>query len=88
MTHHLTVMLDIHPDIVADLVPCIRTDLDCADICGATGAAITRQKASNGVISRAVLEACRAACSACAAGCESHAGIHEHCRVCAEACRR
>jgi hypothetical protein len=28
------------------------------------------------------------ACASCAAECESHAGMHEHCHVCGEACRR
>ena len=74
--------------MVADLVPCIRTDLDCADICAATGAVLTRQTAPNAGISRAILEAGRTACTACSAECEKHSGMHEHCRICAEACRR
>lgn len=75
-------------DMVADLASCIRTDLDCADICSATGTILTRQTASNPGVSRTVLEACRSACAACAEACERHAGRHEHCRICAEACRR
>lgn len=75
-------------DMVADLVACIRTDLDCADICTATGTILARQTASNPGVVRALLEACRAACSACAEECEKHAGMHEHCRICAAACRR
>jgi hypothetical protein len=82
MTHHISAMLDVHPQaaesaektnlaeciaarfqcaltctacadaclaevMVADLISCIRTDLDCADICVATGAVMTRQTASN-----------------------------------------
>jgi hypothetical protein len=74
--------------MVADLISCIRTDLDCADICVATGAVMTRQTASNAGIRRAILEACRTACAACADECERHAGMHEHCRICAEACRQ
>ncbi|MET3948309.1 hypothetical protein ABIB49_003030 [Arthrobacter sp. UYCu512] len=74
--------------MVADLITCIRTDLDCADICGATGSVLSRQTGTNEGILRAVLEACRAACGACADECERHADMHEHCRICAQACRR
>ena len=41
-------------DTVADLVFCIRTDLDCADICTTTGSILTRQTATNAGISRAI----------------------------------
>jgi hypothetical protein len=60
----------------------------CADICAATGNILTRQTATNTAIIRPVLLACRAACAACADECEQHSGMHEHCRICAEACRR
>jgi hypothetical protein len=75
-------------DMVADLARCIRTDLDCADICAVTGAVLTRQTGDSSAIVRSMLEACRTACAACAAECEKHAQMHEHCRICAEACRR
>lgn len=123
MSHHISAMLNAHPqgdtvldkdklaeciaacfecaqactgcadaclgeDMVADLVTCIRTDLDCADICAATGSILTRQTGGQTAIPLAVLEACRAACATCAEECEKHAGMHEHCRICAEACRR
>lgn len=74
--------------MVADPAACIRMDLDCADICTATGSILIRQTATNTAITRAALEACRAACSACAEECEQHAGMHGHCRTCGEACRR
>lgn len=73
---------------VDHLRTCIRTDLDCADICAATAAVLSRQAGSSPTLVQAVLEACRTACSACAAECEQHAEMHEHCRICAEACRR
>jgi hypothetical protein len=75
-------------DMVAELVQCIRTDLDCADICAATGAVLSRYSGSDAAATIALLEACRDACRVCAEECESHAGMHEHCRICAEACRR
>ncbi|HSK57171.1 MAG TPA: four-helix bundle copper-binding protein [Jiangellales bacterium] len=73
---------------VADLRPCIRTDLACADICDATGRVLSRQPADDLAAVRALLEACVTVCAACAAECETHAAMHEHCRICAEACRR
>jgi hypothetical protein len=75
-------------DMVTDLATCIRTDLDCADVCAATGKILTRQTGGQTSITLAALEACRSACSTCAEECEKHAGMHEHCRICAEACRR
>jgi len=73
---------------VNELVSCIRLNLDCAAVCGATGAVMSRQTAFDPALARPLLEACAAACDRCAAECERHAGHHEHCRVCAEACRR
>lgn len=75
-------------DSVAELRDCIRTDLDCADICATTAAVLSRRTGSNPTVVRALLEACRTACAVCAEDCESHAGHHEHCKICAEACRR
>lgn len=75
-------------DSVAELRDCIRTDLDCADICATTAAVLSRRTGGNPTVVRALLEACRTACAVCAEDCESHAGHHEHCKICAEACRR
>lgn len=73
--------------MVADLRTCIRTNLDCADSCGTTARILSRQTGGDATVTRAHLEACIAACRACGDQCEQHAGMHEHCRVCAEACR-
>ncbi|GGM08081.1 four-helix bundle copper-binding protein [Nakamurella endophytica] len=78
----------VSEDTVVELVTCFRTDLDCADVCEATGRVLTRLAGSDASATRAVLEACAAACKACGNECESHAGMHGHCRVCAQACRR
>ncbi len=72
------------------LVRCIRLNLDCADICEATGRVLLRQTETDVTVLRAQLEACAAACRACGDECQRHAegmGM-EHCRVCAESCRR
>lgn len=75
-------------DMVAELTKCIRTNLDCADICAATGSALSRHTGYDANITRAILEACVTACQACGDECSRHADMHDHCRICAEACRR
>lgn len=75
-------------DMVAELRYCIRTDLDCADICTTTGRVLTRQTEPDLTLIRAQLEACRTACKVCGDSCSSHADMHAHCKVCAESCRR
>ena len=71
-------------DMVSELVHCIRTDLDCADICATTGTVLSRRTGSDASVTEALLVACRV----CGKDCASHADMHEHCRICAEACRR
>jgi hypothetical protein len=75
-------------DSVADLVRCVRLDLDCADVCTATLRVVSRQTEYDANVTRPQLEACVAVCRSCGDECERHAEMHEHCRVCAEACRR
>jgi hypothetical protein len=70
------------------LTRCIRLNLDCADVCDATGRILSRQTAFEPEMARAALRACAEACRLCGDECERHASHHEHCRVCAEACRR
>ena len=74
-------------DMVAELTKCIRTNLDCADICATTARVLSRHTGYDANITRAQLEACAQACTSCGDECQEHAGMHEHCRVCAEACR-
>jgi hypothetical protein len=73
---------------VKDLVRVVRLCIDCADVCDATGRIVTRQSLPDLRLTRAIIEACAAACLASAEECEWHAAYHEHCRVCAEVCRR
>ena len=75
--HHLT-----------EMVGCIRLCLDCADVCTATVAVMSRTANYDANVARPLLEACAAICKACGDECERHAQMHEHCRFCAEACRR
>ncbi|MBA0049429.1 four-helix bundle copper-binding protein [Streptomyces sp. AJS327] len=73
---------------VVELVKCVRTDLDCADICDVTGRVLSRHTGYDANITLSQLRACATACRSCADECELHGDRHEHCRICAEACRR
>lgn len=73
---------------VVELVTCIRTNADCADVCEVTGRVLSRHSGYDADLTRAVLDACAAACRACGDECARHAEMHEHCRICAAACRR
>lgn len=75
-------------DMVAELVQCIRLNLDCAHVCVATAAVAARRTGENEAVIKRMLEACFEACAVCAVECEKHAGMHDHCRICAEDCRR
>jgi hypothetical protein len=74
-------------DMVKDLRQCIRLDLDCADVCFATGTIASRRSGSNALGVRHMLEACADACRRCAEECAKHARM-QHCLVCADSCRR
>lgn len=75
------------PD-VQGMIRCIRLCLDCADVCDTTARVVTRQTEADLGLIRSVVEACVAACVVCREECEKHAAHHEHCRICAEVCRR
>jgi hypothetical protein len=73
---------------VQRLTQCIRLNLDCAGVCAAAGTIASRRTGSNEAVLRQMLAACETACRLCGEECGRHAGMHDHCRVCAEACRR
>jgi hypothetical protein len=75
------------PD-VSEMLRVIRLCLDCADECDATRRIVTRQTLPDLGLMRTMVEACAAACVVCADECDLHAAHHEHCRLCAEECRR
>lgn len=70
------------------LKQCIRLNMDCADICIATGTLASRRSGSNEAILKEMLKLCESACRLCAEECEKHASQHEHCLICGETCRR
>lgn len=72
---------------VANVVGCIRLNLDCAEVCRVTGTLLSRPSHRDAPSLRAQLQACATICRACADECEEHGGQMEHCAVCAEACR-
>ena len=67
---------------------CIRFNLDCADACTTAVRVLSRRTEADAAVVRAVVEACAAACVVCGDECEQHAEMHEHCKICAESCRR
>ncbi|MET9572958.1 four-helix bundle copper-binding protein [Streptomyces virginiae] len=73
--------------MAGDLAKCIRTDMDCADICTTAVAVLSRHTGYDANITAAIPKACSMACKACGDECGRHADMHEHCRLCAEACR-
>lgn len=73
---------------VAQLRSCIALNLDCADICAATGRVLSRLTSGDAGVLRSILEACATACKSCGDECARHADMHRHCGVCADACRR
>jgi hypothetical protein len=74
-------------DMVAELTKCIRTNLDCADICDATGRVLSRHTGYDANLTRAVLQTCAQACQSCGNECAEHTHMR-HCEVCADTCRR
>jgi hypothetical protein len=75
------------PD-VHEMIRVVRLCLDCADECDATGRIVTRQTAPDPRLMRTMIQSCATGCVVCAEECDLHAAHHEHCRVCAEVCRR
>ncbi|WP_280357464.1 four-helix bundle copper-binding protein [Nocardia otitidiscaviarum] len=73
---------------LAELRECIRTDLDCADICHTTAAVLSRRGGGDPATIRSLLDACALICERCGQECDRHADRHEHCRICAETCLR
>lgn len=71
---------------MAELRQCIRLCLDCADVCAAAATVANRRTGSDEEVIRRMLDASITACRACGEECQRHAGHHEHCRICAEAC--
>ena len=79
---------DLSEHNVTDMITCIRLCLNCTDVCTAAVSVISRPAIADASVARPLLQACVAICKACGDECERHAHMHEHCRICAEACLR
>jgi len=73
-------------DDVQALRRCITSDLNCSDVCVATGRILSRQTEYDAQVTQRALESCIRACAVCADECEQHAQHHRHCAICAEVC--
>lgn len=73
-------------DRIKELIQTIRLDLDCADVCVATGQIASRRSGSDEQTVKRMIETCVDVCRLCAEECERHLDM-EHCRICAESCR-
>ena len=68
-----------------DMRQCVRSCLDCADVCDRVMKVATRRTGSNEVVLREALQLCVTTCDLCAEECAKH--DNDHCRRCAEMCR-
>jgi|SRR5690606_15886012 len=71
----------LHENNVQEMISCIKTDRDCAEICNTTLRLVARN--SNNV--KNMLNLCADMCRKCAEECEKHDMMH--CKECAAACR-
>ncbi len=75
-------------EMVEELIDCIRTLLNVADVCEATARVLSRRSGPDHTLARALLGACWTACRDGRVVCEEFLPIHDYCRVCARACRQ
>ena len=73
--------------MLPSLVKCVRDNLDCADVCDTTARVLSRHTGYDANLSRQQVLAAIQATKTCGDSCTEHAEMHEHCRICAEACR-
>lgn len=73
---------------VDELRRCIRLNNDCADLCDSAMRIMSRQTETEFRIVRSAIDAMAIACRYCGEECARHAKMHQHCRVCADACTR
>lgn len=73
-------------DMIGQLRTCIRLNMDCADICMTTERSLSRMTGADLTVVRSLLDTCMVATRACGMECRRHAEMHEHCRICADAC--
>ena len=72
----------------ADLRACTRACATSADVADVAARALARTGGYDVPVVRNLLEAAAKACATAGEICGTHADVHKHCRLCAEACRR
>lgn len=73
--------------MLPQLMKCVHDNLDCADVCDTTGRVLSRHTGYDANVSRQQVLAAIQATKTCGDSCAEHAETHEHCRICAQACR-
>jgi hypothetical protein len=73
---------------LAQLVPAVARDMDCADVAEVTCRVLTRGTGPDSALLGAQLESCVVACERSHELCSKHAQHHAHCRMCSEATYR
>jgi hypothetical protein len=74
-------------DLGDGMMRCSSMCSTCADVCNAMMRMMMRPTGWDMDAMTAMLRATIAMCTACAAECGMHADMHEHCAMCAQACR-
>jgi hypothetical protein len=67
---------------------CVRACTTTADLCDVAARLLSRTGGYDVPVLRNLLEAAAKACATSGEICGSHADVHKHCRLCAEATRR
>lgn len=75
-------MACLEEEDVKMLAPCVRINLDCAEICRVLATLLSR----GSVHGNHLLNECAEVCTKCADECSMHTQM-EHCKVCAAICR-
>jgi hypothetical protein len=74
-------------EMLPHLTRCIRDNLDCADICATTAAVLSRHTAYDANLTQVQVQSALQALKSCGDSCGEHRDMHEHCKVCEQACR-
>lgn len=75
------------PDRLPELTRCVRDNLDCADVCAATAAVLSRHTAYDARLANAQAQAAAQATQTCGDSCGEHRDLHRHCEICERVCR-
>ncbi|PJJ70617.1 hypothetical protein CLV46_0139 [Diaminobutyricimonas aerilata] len=74
-------------DAEAGMAMCASMCMNCADVSSAMMRMMLRPSGFEMQSMMAMMQATMTMMTACAEECEKHADMHEHCKLCAQACR-